>query len=70
VPVPDSEYYAQQAKLLFAMAAATSDPDQAARIASRAQEYMNLAHAAADDASSASAQATAGRALPDNDGQS
>jgi hypothetical protein len=69
VPVPDSDYYTQQAKLLFAMAAATSDPDQAARIASRAQEYMNLAHAAAD-ASSASAQATAGRASPDDEGRS
>ena len=48
--MPSRDYYLQQAKLLFEMAAKMSAKDDAARLISRANEYQMLAKAMPDDA--------------------
>jgi hypothetical protein len=47
--MPSREYYLQQAKLLFEMAAATTDRAAVARLVARANEYLVLAEALAHD---------------------
>jgi hypothetical protein len=43
--LPTTEYYTRQAKLLFAMPAATADPEHTEDSTSRAQDYLALAEA-------------------------
>ena len=48
--MPNRDYYLRQAKLLFDMAAGSTDPEMVARCVKRANEYQMLADAMPDDA--------------------
>jgi hypothetical protein len=49
--MPGSDYYRQQAKVLLAMAQATSDPERAARLKVQAELYLAQAEIETPDGS-------------------